>query len=191
MRKIFALLVAAGLVLSASLMGCSGCTSSSLFPVARSETVVQMIAGVQQAEVERLLRELTGESPIEVGGVTLTLTTRNTGNEAATRLATQFVFEFMQDRDIGVVYHDWADPEEGIAGRNVIAQMDGVDRPDEIVMITAHVDCMPDEGRAPGADDNASGSVGVMLAAAQLAGHTFERTIRFVLFTGEEYGPSG
>ncbi|MBI2434507.1 MAG: M20/M25/M40 family metallo-hydrolase, partial [Candidatus Hydrogenedentes bacterium] len=47
------------------------------------------------------------------------------------------------------------------------------------------------EGRAPGADDNASGSVGVMLAAAQLAGHTFERTIRFVLFTGEEYGPSG
>lgn len=51
---------------------------------------------------------------------------------------------------------------------------------------------MPEGGSASGADDNASGCVGVMMAArrmaaARLAGISFERTVRFVTFTGEEY----
>ncbi|HSJ53025.1 MAG TPA: M28 family peptidase, partial [Anaerolineae bacterium] len=49
----------------------------------------------------------------------------------------------------------------------------------------------PVEGRAPGADDNASGALAVMTAADLLAGHTFDRTLRFLLFTGEEQGLVG
>ena len=42
-----------------------------------------------------------------------------------------------------------------------------------------------------GADDNASGSTGVMVAAEILSQYEFERTIRYVFFTGEEQGLYG
>ena len=44
---------------------------------------------------------------------------------------------------------------------------------------------------APGADDNASGTAGVLLAAQILAGYRFARTVRFVFFSGEENGYLG
>ena len=46
-------------------------------------------------------------------------------------------------------------------------------------------------GLAPGADDDASGAVGVLTAAEVLAPYQFQRTLRFVLFTGEEQGLCG
>jgi Zn-dependent M28 family amino/carboxypeptidase len=50
---------------------------------------------------------------------------------------------------------------------------------------------MPSVELAPGADDNASGSVGVMMAAQALSEYDFQRTVRFVLLTGEEQGLLG
>lgn len=44
---------------------------------------------------------------------------------------------------------------------------------------------------APGAVDNGSGSVGVMVLAEQFARFEFENTIDFVLFGGEEQGLHG
>jgi hypothetical protein len=43
-------------------------------------------------------------------------------------------------------------------------------------------------GPAPGADDNAAGSAAVLLAANILSSHFLERTVRVILFTGEEQG---
>ena len=45
------------------------------------------------------------------------------------------------------------------------ASTPGLSAQDEVVLVTAHLDDMPDVGRAPGADDNASGCVAVMIAA--------------------------
>ena len=42
------------------------------------------------------------------------------------------------------------------------------------------------EDRAPGADDNGSGSAAVLTAAKIFSQYRFERTIHYVLFTGEE-----
>jgi hypothetical protein len=51
---------------------------------------------------------------------------------------------------------------------------------------------MPNDGtRAPGADDNGSGCVGVMVAAGVLRGCATDRTIRFICFGGEEQGLLG
>jgi hypothetical protein len=72
-----------------------------------------------------------------------------------------------------------------------VGVLTGTVTPNEIVLITAHLDNMPSSGRAPGADDNASGSVGVMLAAEIMKNQRFERTVRFVYFTGEEQGLCG
>jgi Zn-dependent M28 family amino/carboxypeptidase len=108
--------------------------------------------------------------------------------------ATQYVYEFMQAQGLPASYLDWEncdDGEDGVSGRNVVGVLTGTVHPDEIVLVLAHLDDMPEDGRAPGADDNASGAVGVMLAAQQLAGHSFERTVHFLFTTGEEVNLCG
>ena len=71
------------------------------------------------------------------------------------------------------------------------AIQEGAAQPDRNFLITAHIDNMPLGSLAPGADDNASGSVGVLLAAEVLSQYNFDCTLRYVLFTGEEQGLFG
>jgi Zn-dependent M28 family amino/carboxypeptidase len=73
---------------------------------------------------------------------------------------------------------------------NTVAEIRGTEKPDEVVMVGAHLDSW-DLGT--GATDNGTGSVAVLEAARALQklGVTPKRTIRFVLFTGEEQGLNG
>jgi carboxypeptidase Q len=73
-------------------------------------------------------------------------------------------------------------------GGNVIGQVKGLDKPDEIVLLGAHLDSW-DLG--PGAVDDAAG-VGIVLEVARLlAAHPARRTVRVVLFANEENGLGG
>lgn len=73
---------------------------------------------------------------------------------------------------------------------NVVAEIRGTERPDEFVIVGAHLDSW--DGAA-GAADNAAGVAAVLEAARLLAAAEPKprRTIRFVLFTGEEQGLLG
>lgn len=73
---------------------------------------------------------------------------------------------------------------------NTVAEIRGTERPDEVVLLGAHLDSW-DVGT--GATDNATGSIAVLEAARILAasGVHPRRTIRFVLFGGEEEGLFG
>lgn len=73
---------------------------------------------------------------------------------------------------------------------NTVAEIRGTEKPDEVVIIGAHLDSW-DLGT--GATDNGTGSMAVLEAARALrkAGAKPKRTIRFVLFTGEEQGLNG
>jgi carboxypeptidase Q len=73
---------------------------------------------------------------------------------------------------------------------NVIGELRGRERPDEIVLLGAHIDSW-DVGQ--GASDDAAGCVAILEAVRLLraAGLAPRRTIRVVLFTGEEYGLYG
>ncbi len=73
---------------------------------------------------------------------------------------------------------------------NAIGELRGSARPDEIVLLGAHMDSW-DVG--PGAADDAAGCVAVMEALRLLraSGLVPRRTIRAVLFTAEEYGLAG
>lgn len=66
---------------------------------------------------------------------------------------------------------------------NVVAVQYGTTYPDEIVIVSSHYD-HPD---GPGADDNASGTAGVLECARILSQYEFERTIYYVPFNAEEY----
>ena len=65
---------------------------------------------------------------------------------------------------------------------NVIAVQPGTEFPDEYVIIASHYD-HPD---GPGADDNASGTAGVLECARILSQYEFKRTILYIPFNGEE-----
>jgi len=65
---------------------------------------------------------------------------------------------------------------------NVIAIQPGTEFPDEYIIIAAHYD-HPD---GPGADDNASGTSGVLECARILSQYQFKRTILYIPFNGEE-----
>jgi carboxypeptidase Q len=73
---------------------------------------------------------------------------------------------------------------------NTVAEIRGAEKPDELVIIGAHLDSW-DLGT--GATDNGTGSMAVLEAARALErlGVKPARTIRFVLFTGEEQGLNG
>jgi Zn-dependent M28 family amino/carboxypeptidase len=74
--------------------------------------------------------------------------------------------------------------------RNVVAEIRGRERPDEVVLLGAHLDSW-DLGT--GAEDNGANSALVIDAARALKELQLKprRTIRFVLFTGEEQGMWG
>jgi carboxypeptidase Q len=73
---------------------------------------------------------------------------------------------------------------------NTVAEIPGTEKPDEVVIIGAHLDSW-DLGT--GATDNGTGSTAVLEAARALTKLNVKprRTIRFVLFTGEEQGLNG
>jgi hypothetical protein len=73
---------------------------------------------------------------------------------------------------------------------NVIAELRGRDRPDEIVVMSAHIDSW-DVGQ--GAQDDGAGCAIVMesLATLRRLGLQPRRTVRLVLFTNEENGGAG
>ncbi len=73
---------------------------------------------------------------------------------------------------------------------NTVAEIRGSDKPDEVVILGAHLDSW-DLGT--GSTDNGTGSMAVLEAARALAKLNLQpkRTIRFVLFTGEEQGLVG
>jgi carboxypeptidase Q len=73
---------------------------------------------------------------------------------------------------------------------NTVGEIRGTEKPDEVVILGAHLDSW-DLGT--GATDNGTGSMAVLEAARALQklGVKPKRTIRFVLFTGEEQGLNG
>ena len=80
---------------------------------------------------------------------------------------------------------------------NMIAVQKGLLYPDEYVVCGAHYDSYnlnaghPDSLRAPGADDNASGTAGILETARLLSKYKFERSIIYGHWAAEEIGLIG
>ena len=87
--------------------------------------------------------------------------------------------------DVRNTFHD-----EDLSAFNVIAEIPGTDKADELVMLGAHFDSWHS---GTGATDNAAGSAVVMEAMRILkaTGLRLRRTVRVALWTGEEQGLLG
>ena len=100
--------------------------------------VAAMIGQVTQSTLATYVNGLSGENPVNIGGSPYTIVTRYTSSGTPIDKATQYVYEFMEGLGLTVSYHNWS--LSGYSGRNVIGELTGTTLPNEIVLITAHLD---------------------------------------------------
>lgn len=134
------------------------------------------------------------DSPLDRAGETLEADTRSlcalgprvTGSDACTR-AEEWAAARFRESGLAVQLESWewpSHPPGTATPRNVVAELPGRDRLGEIVLLAAHLDTV---ARSPGANDDAVNAALVLgVARAIRAAGPARRSLRFVLFTGEE-----
>lgn len=158
-------------------------------PDARIQAVLNQIT---TTDVSNIDGGLSGEWPVDVDGLPYTILTRHSRTTIPIERATQYAYEWFTRVGLSTSFHDYNLPGTGTR-RNVVGEQYGAGQSDRIFLITAHLDSTSQTPStlAPGADDNASGSTAVLIAAELLSQLNFDCTLRYVLFTGEEQGLYG
>lgn len=96
----------------------------------------------------------------------------------------QLIARYQNWTSWGNIYHPHL-----YASQNIEGILPGTNTLDtSAIIFNGHYDSI---GKAPGANDDGSGTVGVLAAAYALSHFTFKRTIKFVTFSGEEIGLCG
>jgi hypothetical protein len=150
-----------------------------------------LLAAAQRAGVAALLVQSTQphlllyRHPMGLGGEILPLPTAIVAREHAARLAR------LADHDEVRLRLDLPSRVGGpFEARNVVAEIRGREKPEEIVLIGAHLDSW-DLGTGA-EDDGVNAALVIDVARSfQALGLVPRRTVRFVLFTGEEQGMLG
>lgn len=135
------------------------------------------------------LKSLSGNTPLPDKAITLK--TRYTGTND-NKLASEWIASWFLEQQLDTYTQVFTAGARGTA-YNVIGEMAGTTKPEEIVVVGAHFDSTSQQAStlAPGAVDNGSGAVGIMVLAAAAMNMQFSRTVQFVAFGGEEQGLYG
>lgn len=168
-------------------------------PESRVEQVESMLALASQESWEKTVREFSGAAPFTMDGRQYTITTRLSehlfsGSDPAP------AFDYLLMRAGQLVPAEWIEvqdytyrDENGTQKwSNIVVTIPGKTLPDEEILLTAHFDSatydFDPKAPAPGADDNASGVAALLEALAVFSQYEFERTVKIIFFSGEEYG---
>ncbi len=139
-----------------------------------NDMVIDMIEQVDESIYLGYLENITGFGP------------RRTGT-ASCIAAAAYIYSQFESMDLDVRYHHWS--YGGESSDNVEATINGTNESsDEIYIVCAHYDTV---SSSPGADDDGSGTVAVLIAAYIMSQYIFDHTIKFVTFSGEEQGLYG
>ena len=133
-----------------------------------------------------LTRQLAGDTTVTINGQITTIQSRHYLN-ASNEKAADFIFQKFTEYGYSPAIQTFS----GSRGENVIATKTGIKFPEKEFIICGHYDNMPSGSTAPGADDNASGTVAVLEAARILSSFDFDYTIRFAAWDEEEIGLVG
>jgi len=148
----------------------------------------ELMASLTSPIIENYAKMLSGESPLSFQNSRYTLGVGPL-HPFGIEHAIKFVEEEMLKYGFTVQQVQYLD---GYAP-NIVSCLPGTVTPDQIVVMGAHLDNIPSTGRAPGANDDGSGSASLMAAAAAIhtLGATFGKTLCFEHYTGEEQGLRG
>lgn len=106
---------------------------------------------------------------------------RNVWQPEALVAAALYIRNTLEDLDYQVRIQSFE--SEGQTVQNIEVELPGTTAPQEIAVVGAHYDSVPD---GPGANDNASGIAALLEIARLLSGKTHARTLRLVAFVNEE-----
>ncbi len=135
---------------------------------------------------ESLVKEFMEYLVFEIG-------CRYTGTYGCEKAA-EYIHQQFDNMGIQARYQDWSDwgnrwNPVPFKSQNVIGTHPGTDPSyDEMIIFNAHYDSVR---QTVGANDDGSGTVGVLTAAYVLSQYSFKRTMEFVTFSGEEEGLLG
>ena len=144
----------------------------SLLPATTDVNIIELIQQVDEPLILGYLKNLTAFGP------------RETGTESCD-LAAHYLYDTFSAMGLVVAYKNYTD--NAVSGSNVEATLYGNDQTN-IFIICGHYDSV---AAGPGADDDGSGVAAVLAAAKLMSQYTFNHTIRFVAFSGEEQGLIG
>ena len=108
-----------------------------------------------------------------------------TGSQAIDALGGYLFSEFTA-MNISVKYDPWNEKQK--SGKNIVATLPGIHSASTTVLICAHYDSL---AISPGAEDDGSGVAAVLMIADIMRHYSFNTTVKFVLFSGEEQGLLG
>lgn len=167
-------------------------SSLSITAITPDPNIQSMVDLVEADDAYDHIGGLSGEWQVVIDGAPFTFYTRYSRAELPMKRVTDFTYDHFEALGLNMDfdYYTSLGPEL----RNVIAEQPGITNPSCIILLVGHLDSysiVDPYNYAPGADDNASGATGVMMAASILHKYQFECTIRYILFTGEEQGYYG
>jgi hypothetical protein len=137
-----------------------------------SSDILQMIQQVNASTLRTYIQKIQEFGP------------HPTGSKACEALG-EYLYDTLDSFQVSVQYDSWRYKLH--SGKNIVASLQGKESSD-IVVVSAHYDSI---SISPGGNDDGSG-VAVVLAAADILSHySFNSTIHFVLFSGEEQGLLG
>lgn len=139
------------------------------------EVITELIQGLSEPLVIGYIEDLVSFGP------------RVTGSISCDNAA-RYIFDEFQSMGLSVRYQNWSS-SSSLYGANIEATLPGIDESsDEVFIVCGHYDSVPG---SPGADDNGAGTTAVLASAYLMKDRSFNHTVRFVCFSGEEQGLYG
>lgn len=148
--------------------------NSSSSPKINEEDIIEMINEVNESRIIDFYQQL------------LNFGIRYTGTYNCSITGDWIYNEFIK-MGLNVEFHYWK--HRKFESRNIVATHPGHDPSSNVIMIIcAHYDTVIN---SPGANDDGSGVVAVLAIAEILSKYSFNHTIQFIAFSGEEVGAYG
>ncbi len=137
-------------------------------------------------DVLSMINQLSNDVYLEYLEGLVSFGPRVTGSPACEEAAWYLYNEFKK-LGLDVKFYNFS--LHGKTASNIEASLPGIlSSSNETYIICAHYDSVPG---SPGADDNGAGTCAVLSAAYVMSKYSFNHTIRFVVFAGEEQGLVG
>lgn len=166
-RVLFAILMA-GMLLGGAAAGAIGSRHSLA-----STAVEEVMDGVNESAIRGYIQTIQSYGP------------HTTGSDACRELK-RYLTDELHGAGLQVSLHNWT--RGGYQGQNVVATLPGAHPDGDVFVVSAHYDSAP---TSPGADDDGSGVAAALAMAHAMSGYSFNATLHFVLFSGEEQGTLG
>ena len=148
--------------------------TKKIFKVSNNDLILSLIENINEELYLGYLENLTAFGP--------RVTTSQACDDSA-----KYIYNEFKKLNLEARYHNWSN--DYLFGSNIEATLPGIQQEnEEIYIICAHYDTV--EG-SPGADDDGSGVAAVLTAANVMSAFSFNHTIKFVAFSGEEQGLYG